>query len=122
MVSEKEKENREKLFQLMRENPELPVVAMVNSEVVADTGYGRWTGAFGYVYIAEYVIGLTSIHFREEDDPSAVEYAVRDVLDCHSREDIKTEKQELEAYRKLPWIKAIIVDIDLPCEEDEGNA
>ena len=42
MVSEKERENREKLFRLMRENPELPVVAMVDSEVVADTGYGRW--------------------------------------------------------------------------------
>ena len=114
MVSEKKKENREKLLQLIRENPELPVVAMVDSEVVADTGYGRWTGAFGYVYIAEYVIGLTRIHFREEDDLSAVEYAVRDVLDYGSREDIKTEKQELEAYRKLPWIKAIIVNIDLP--------
>lgn len=58
MISENEKENREKLFRLMRENPELPVVAMVDSEVVADTGYGRWTGVFGYVHIAEYVIGL----------------------------------------------------------------
>lgn len=114
MVSEKKKENREKLLQLIRENPELPVVAMVDSEVVADTGYGCWTGAFGYVHIAEYVIGLTRIHFREEDDPSAVECAVRDVLDYGSREDIKTEKQELEACRKLPWIKAIIVNIDLP--------
>lgn len=122
MVSEQEKENREKLFRLMQENPELPVVAMVDSEVVADTGYGRWTGVFGYVYIAEYVIGLTRIHFREEDDPSAVEYAVRDVLDYRLRENIKTEKQELEAYRKLPWTKAIIVDIDVPCEEDEGDA
>lgn len=42
MVSEKEKENREKLFRLMRENPELPVVAMVDSEIVADDGYNRW--------------------------------------------------------------------------------
>ena len=42
MVSEKE--NREKLFQLMRENPELPVVAMVDSEIVADDGYNRWLG------------------------------------------------------------------------------
>lgn len=70
MVSEKERENREKLFRLMQENPELPVVAMVDrvlSERYGDDYYADMTG-----------------------------------------------KQGAEAYAGLPWIKAIIVYIDLP--------
>lgn len=71
MVSEKE--NREKLFQLMRENPELPVVAMVDSEIVADDGYNRWLGVWGCSYIGEYLVGEEQVHFREDDDPSEVD-------------------------------------------------
>lgn len=34
MISERERKKREEFFKLMQENPELPVVAMVYSEVV----------------------------------------------------------------------------------------
>ena len=98
MPSENEKENREKLFRLMQENPELPVVAMVDSEIVADDGYNRWLGVWGCSYIGEYLIGEEHLFFREDDDYYAD----------------MTGKQEAEAYAGLPWIKAIIVYIDLP--------
>lgn len=67
MVSEKE--NREKLFQLMQENPELPVVAMVDSEIVADDGYNRWLGAWGCSYIGEYLIGEEHLFFSRGRRP-----------------------------------------------------
>lgn len=35
-MNEKERKNRDELFRLMRENPDLPVVAMVDSEIVAE--------------------------------------------------------------------------------------
>ena len=47
MISERERKKREEFFKLMQENPELPVVAMVYSEVVQDDGYSRWMGAWG---------------------------------------------------------------------------
>lgn len=37
----------EELFKLMQESPELPVVPMVDSEVVCDDGCGRWKGSWG---------------------------------------------------------------------------
>lgn len=36
MTSERERKNREELFRLMAENPDLPVAAMVDSEIVAE--------------------------------------------------------------------------------------
>ena len=107
MVSEKERENREKLFRLVRENPELPVVAMVDSEIVADDGYNRWLGVWGCSYMGEYLIGEEHLFFREDDDPSEERYGDDYYADM-------TGKQEAEAYAGLPWIKAIIVNIDLP--------
>ena len=46
-----EKENREKLFKLMQENPDLPVVAMVDAEIVAGDDFGRWMGSWGNAQI-----------------------------------------------------------------------
>lgn len=113
MVSEKERENREKLFRLVRENPELPVVAMVDSEIVADDGYNRWFGVWGCSYIGEYLIGEEHLFFREDDDPSEVDRVLSERYGDDYYADM-TGKQEAEAYAGLPWIKAIIVNIDLP--------
>lgn len=43
MITEKERKNREELFRLMQENPDLPVVPMVDGEIVADD-CGHWRG------------------------------------------------------------------------------
>ena len=69
MITDRERKNREELFKLMQENPELPVVAMVDSEIVQDDGYSRWMGAWGSSSIEEYFIGEERIHFREENYP-----------------------------------------------------
>lgn len=68
MARENEKENREELFRLMQKNPELPIVPMVDYEIVADD-IGRWLGSWGGSYIGEYLIGEEQVHFREDDDP-----------------------------------------------------
>lgn len=75
-MNEKERKNRDELFRLMRENPDLPVVAMVDSEIVADDGYNRWLGAWGYCEIGEYFVGDERVHFRESDDFYEIEAAL----------------------------------------------
>lgn len=112
MASENEKENREELFRLMQENPELPVVPMVDYEIVADDS-GRWLGSWGSSYIGEYLIGEERVHFREDDDPSEVDKVLSERYGDDYYTDM-TDEQEAEAYAGLPWIKAIIVNIDLP--------
>ena len=112
MARENEKENREELFRLMQENPELPIVPMVDYEIVADDS-GRWLGSWGSSYIGEYLIGEEQVHFREDDDPSEVDKVLSERYgdDYYTN---MTDEQEAEAYAGLPWIKAIIVNIDLP--------
>lgn len=112
MTRENVKENREELFRLMQENPELPVVPMVDYEIVADDS-GRWLGSWGSSYIGEYLIGEEQVHFREDDDPSEVDKVLSERYGDDYYTDM-TDEQEAAAYAGLPWVKAIIVNIDLP--------
>lgn len=102
--------NRAELFCLMAEHPELPVVPMVDSEIVADDGCNRWLGSWGASCVGEYVIGEERIYFRDDDD---IEQTLTGVLDWDAYEAMSDEEAEA-AYRALPWVKAIIVNIDLP--------
>lgn len=110
-----ERENREKLFKLMQENPDLPVVAMVDAEIVAGDDFGRWMGSWGNAQIDEYLIPSNDsepMMFKSDDD-------VFDVLErCLSQPKFEalpeTEEECRPFYDALPWKKAIIVNIDLP--------
>lgn len=104
----------EKLINLMKENPDLPVIPMVDAEVVGDD-YGYWLGAWGYCEIKEYYNGRDRIHFKTDEDEETVlsdmvgcEYCLtkdgRDIYDL-SDDEWKT------LYESLPWEKAIVVGI-----------
>lgn len=113
MITEKEKKNRDELFRLMQENPDLPVIPMVDGEIPGDDS-GYWRGAWGRARVDEYL--LTSnrewIVFKSDDD-------VFDVLErCLSDDEFEklpeTEDECREVYNSLPWTKAIIVNINIP--------
>lgn len=109
-MSEKRKERWEELFRLIKENPDLPILPMVDSEIVADDGYARWTASWGSAYVGEYIVGDERVYFKDEDE-------AEDVLnDCIGGKDFYTvpEAEVERRYNELPWIKAIIVNIDLP--------
>lgn len=102
--------NGEELFKLMQENPDLPVVPTVDSEVVCDDDCARWTGSWGSASIDEYLAHDGRVFFRSDDDTDDV---LGYVLD--GEEYIKMTDEEVEAaYNALPWVKAIIVNIDTP--------
>lgn len=103
---------REELFKLMLSDPDLPVVPMVDHEIVGDD-FGRWLGAWGSSYIGEYLIGEDSVYFREDDDPSEVERLVSEKLGDEAYGAMSDEEAE-RTYAEMPWIEAIIVNIDLP--------
>lgn len=100
--------NGEELFKLMQENPDLPVVPMVDSEVVCDDDCARWTGSWGSAWVDEYVTTDERILFRSDDD---VDDVLSETLCCEEYESMTDEEKEA-AYDALPWIKAIIVNID----------
>ena len=102
-------ENRRTLFRLMEENPELPIVPMVDGEIPGDDS-GYWLGAWGSARVEEYLINSERVVFKSDDD-------VFDVLERHlTTEEFErlpeTEEECRPFYDALPWIKAIIVYID----------
>ena len=112
-MNEKERKNRDELFRLMRQNPDLPIVAMVDSEIVADDGYNRWLGAWGSCEIGEYLVGEGQVHFRDDEDDEEMERLVEEMLGTDNCEAITPELIK-DTYQNLRWTKAIIVNIDLP--------
>ena len=119
VITDKERKNREELaayrrrelFRLMRENPELPVVPLVDWEITGDDN-GYWLGAWGSARIDEYLLisNREEVVFKNDDD-------VLDVLERYlSDEEFEklpeTEEECRPFYDALPWTKAIIVYIN----------
>ena len=112
--SKTSKENLEKLFRLMQENPELPVLPMVNSEIICETYCTYWSGSFGDVVLTAYVIGDERIYFRE-DDSDEMETVLNNVVGGQDWYDV-AEDDVKQAYHDLPWTEAIVVYIEYPYE------
>ncbi len=126
------------LVRLAEENPELPIVAMVDGEIVGGDNYARWLGSVGNVELGEYVLfDDRFIDDREEfkeryydynDDelcekfgyePGVNEFRLENGC-CTQRQydENKENEKHLEAYldevAERAFIPAIIVNIDLP--------
>lgn len=116
-------ENIQNLLKLIQENPELPIVAMVAGEIVAGDEYGYWMGSWGSARVDEYLVPKQDrddgIYFKSDDD-------VFDVLERYLPEEEWEALPDAESecrpyYDALPWVKAIIVKIELPdMEENNG--
>ena len=100
MISQKECKNRNDLFKLMQENPDLPVLPMVDGEIPGDD-CGYWLGAWGTSHLEEYLVDNGQVLFKSDDD-------VFDVLE-RFLPDVESECRKV--YNALPWKKAIVVYI-----------
>ena len=95
------------LLDLMKENPNLPVVPMVETEVVAGGEYAWWLGSWGHARVDKYYEADEHIYFYDEND---IEPLIEDVKGWDWYE-TATDDEALEEYRNLPWVKCIVVNI-----------
>ena len=106
----------EELLELIKENPDLPIVPMVGSEVVAGDDYGYWIGSWGTCEVTEYYLGNERVHFK---DPADEEEVLGDLQGCRwgctpdgkDIYDLSDEEWD-ELYKSIPWIKCIVVYIE----------
>jgi hypothetical protein len=106
-------DNVKELLRLIEENPDLPVVPMVDAEVVSGDDWGIWMGSIGTAQVDEYIIPPRShkpVIFKSDGD-------VYDALEtCLSAEEFDAmpddEENSIAVYNALPWKKAIIVYIE----------
>lgn len=96
--------------ELVKQNPGLPVLCMVDSDVVADDSYCRYGATIGHSRIDGYVCVDERIYFYDEDD-------FAEVLERIYDEDFlsgKSQSELIALYNKLNWTKVIVLSIDEP--------
>lgn len=110
MKEAKEMKNGMQLLKLIQENPELPIVPIVDGEIPGDD-CGWWLGTWGDSRVDEYLLtkNFECVVFKSDDD-------VFDVLEKHLSDEEYEKLPETEAecrpyYDALPWKKAIVVYI-----------
>lgn len=101
--------NIDKLLDLIKENPELPVIPMVGEEI---PGYewGYWIADWGQLRIDEYLISKDRVFFKSDGDVFGV---LERFLPTEDYENLPDDESKCRPYYdKLPWIKAIVVNIE----------
>lgn len=113
MISERERQAREELFRLMRENPDLPVVPMVDGEILGDDS-GYWLAGWGQARVDEYLVCEHSerVAFKSDGDVFGTLEDYLSYDDFDKLPDLESECRPI--YDALPWEKAIIVYIGAP--------
>ena len=103
--AEWQKKNRDDLFRLMQEHPELPVVPMVDSEVVAGDEYPLWLGYLGFSKLDGYLLTDERVLIRSLDDKEDV---LTQGLGWDEYKHLSDE-EATQAYKDVKWTEAIVV-------------
>lgn len=107
---ETQQENIKTLMQLAKENPDLRIVPMVDSDVVADDSYGYWTGSWGKPEIDELYIDDERVYFKSADEEELANKFYDEYKgDLEYEEDIAAYAEN--KVKELPWEKVITIFI-----------
>lgn len=107
--------NTEKLLKLAKENPDLPIIPMVYTEVVAGDEYAHWLGEVSSVEIGEYYI-CEENNKVYTDIIELSEYIADKHMDDEEWVELTNEVASEKAMQiaKALMTKAIIIYIDTP--------
>lgn len=120
----KSNEATAKLLKLAAENPTLPIVAMVNYEVVAGDDFSYWTGEICEVGIEELWSSQADdrIWSREDAEDEFEAFVESNApnenlvkIECLT-DDKMYEQAAMEWIDKLPWTKCIVLFVETPDE------
>lgn len=106
--------NIEQLLQLIKDNPDLPVVPMVDGEVVGDDSSQYWLGHWGRAEVTEYYCGRERVHFIDDDEEDVLNDLEGCKYSCDSqgRDIYDLSDEEWKAlYESVPWVKCIMIYI-----------
>ncbi|MBO0459536.1 hypothetical protein JZO77_22620 [Enterococcus hulanensis] len=109
-----QKENVKTLLDLIRDNPDLRVLPMVDEEVVASDEFSSWAASFGNAEIDYTWNDGERIYFKSSDEEQLVEKEI-DKLSYHGKRWERLVEEEAEMnIKNLAWEKVIAVWIGLP--------
>ena len=111
-------ENEAALLDLIKQNPDLPVIPMVYGEVVAGDDFSTYMGAFGSSHIGEYAIFCERVYFNREEFAEDVYYKYDDKLNECINDDEKIDDFLTDLAEKA-FRPAIIVYITDPSDSSD---
>ena len=94
------------LLELIKAHPELPIVPMVDSEIVCDDGCARWMGAWGPASVTKYLVSEEHIFFFDDEDVEAVLMDMEATI-AADRYEIETLERALATVRDDPYYRAL---------------
>lgn len=106
------------ILDLMGEHPDLPILPMVGTEIVADDSYARWTASWGSAEVKKFCVVNERVIFWDEDyiwetwEEIGFDYDDFGINDEIPDED--AERIARETLNRLEWTEAIVVYIDTP--------
>lgn len=102
-------ENIEALRAMLYNHPALPVICMVDSEIIAADTWSRWLGKVGEVHLEKVWIGAEGVYYYDKTGIDAD--AINDP-NCIYPEMELTDERAKEVYDGLPWTECIVINID----------
>lgn len=102
--------NIEKLIKLITENPELPVIPFVGTDIVACDDYNRWVASFGECRVSDFYISDERVYTDMDD-------LINDIIEEEYFLSEKSDEEIMKLAEKQAhklMAKVIIVDIDTP--------
>lgn len=117
--SEIQKENVAELLNLIKENPDLPIVPMVDSEIVASDEYTNWLGSFGKAEIDYVWDNGERIYFKSNDEEDLLEKEFDLIYDEIFSNNVEPDpaiinQMATTRVNEYEWEKSIVVYIGLP--------
>lgn len=130
--------NIRELIDLAKKHSELPIIAMVDGEIVGGDDYCRWLGCVGNVKLGEYALHYNCFFDEREEfkeryydrnniklrekfgyEPGINEYTLKNGYCTRKRyEENKKNEKRMDAYldevAERAFKAAIIINIDLP--------
>ena len=104
------------LINLISENLTLPVITMVESEIVADCD-GRWLSSIGEARVDEYYQKDEDLYFKSKDLEDLKENFIENAIQENEGNTFNSEEFRIcvnNYMESIEWTKAIVVNIDLP--------
>lgn len=107
----KQKANVENLLKLIRQNPDLPIIPLVRSEVVCDDCYSWWCGSLDEARLDEIITNFDDSILCKHAD--SYEGLYEDIFGYDDDFNENATEEEIKAkIDALPWMKCIVVFID----------
>ena len=114
-----QQENVQSLLDLIKENPELKILPMIDAEIVADDTYGWWAGSFGKAEIDHIWNNGERIYFKSGAEEDLIEKEFDLIYDEIFSHDIEPDpsiinQMATSRVNEYDWEKVIVVWIGLP--------